>query len=55
VLIHHVDTVSGRRVPAAEYLVIDNGTITGMTVILDRASFDASGSFTDPGTDPRTG
>ena len=40
VLIHHVDTVAGRRVPVAEYLVIDNGTITGMTIIFDRAALE---------------
>ena len=50
VLIHHVDTVAGRPVPVAEYLVIDNGTITGMTIVVDRASFDAPGQVADPGT-----
>ena len=50
VLIHHVDTVAGRAVPVAEYLVIDNCTITGMTIVVDRASFDAPGRVADPGT-----
>lgn len=40
-LLHDVDTVAGRRVPWAEYLVIDDGTITRMTVVVDRASFDS--------------
>jgi hypothetical protein len=29
VLIHHLNTVGGRAVPVAEYLVIDHDTITG--------------------------
>lgn len=48
VLIHHVDTVAGRAVPVAEYLVIDNDIITGMTIVVDRASFDAFGQSADP-------
>ena len=47
VLIHHVDTIAGRAVPVAEYLVIDNGTITGMTIVVDRASFDSPGPAAD--------
>lgn len=54
VLIHHVDTVAGRNAPAAEYLIIDNGTISRMTIIFDRASFDASGRVAGSGTDPGT-
>ena len=42
VLIYDTDTVPVQNAPAAEYLTINDGQIVRMTIIFDRAPFDAA-------------
>lgn len=42
VVIYDTDTVPVQNAPAAEYLTINDGLIVRMTIIFDRAPFDAA-------------